>query len=165
VPGILKTDFVNVDAERLVTFGIGAVLLAVMTFLIEGTKIGQQMLLFAQDSEGAALQGIDIPRTGRDGDHNRLPRRRRLPAPSMATMFQMKPLHGRQHSSEGHSGRCPKRHRQHRGILAGGLIIGFMNAVFPVFIEASVGPGLLPILIVIGILSSAAKGLFGYELF
>lgn len=50
------------------------------------------------------------------------------------------------------------------GILAGGLIMGLLNAFLPVLTDASIGE-LITILIVILILLIRPKGLFGYELF
>jgi branched-subunit amino acid ABC-type transport system permease component len=50
------------------------------------------------------------------------------------------------------------------GILAGGLIIGMMNAFFPVLLDASMGE-VITIFIIMVILLVRPKGLFGYELF
>lgn len=61
-PGIVDLGKISFTLERLVTFIIGGVLLAVMIWFIRNTKQGQQMQAISQDIEGAALQGIDIHR-------------------------------------------------------------------------------------------------------
>jgi branched-chain amino acid transport system permease protein len=50
------------------------------------------------------------------------------------------------------------------GIMAGGLIMGFLNAFLPVLTQAAIGDT-ITILIVVMILLIRPKGLFGYELF
>jgi branched-chain amino acid transport system permease protein len=163
VPGIIRTAYVSVDAERLITFVIGGALLAVMTYLIEGTKIGQQMLAVAQDAEGAALQGIDISRTAATATVIACATAA-LAGSFMATMFQMNPFMGDNILLKAIQVVVLSGIGSIGGILAGGLIIGCLNAVLPVFIDASLGQ-LITILIVIVILLVRPKGLFGYELF
>jgi branched-chain amino acid transport system permease protein len=62
VPGMFKAYGVAVSMERLLTAAIGAGLLLALILFIRKTKIGQQMLAVAQNAEGAALQGIRIHR-------------------------------------------------------------------------------------------------------
>jgi branched-chain amino acid transport system permease protein len=60
--GLLTAGPLSVSAERLVTFLISAALLAVIVWLINRTKLGQQIQAIAQNREGASLQGININR-------------------------------------------------------------------------------------------------------
>ena len=62
VPGMFKAGGVAVSMERLITATIGVGLLFLLILFVRLTKTGQQMLAVAQDSEGAALQGIRIHR-------------------------------------------------------------------------------------------------------
>jgi branched-chain amino acid transport system permease protein len=62
VEGILRIGLASVSYGRIVTFAIGAVLLAAITWFVNRTKWGQQMQAIAQDMEGASLQGISIHR-------------------------------------------------------------------------------------------------------
>jgi len=62
VPGILRTGFISISAEKLVTVMMGGSLLAAMVWFIRRTKLGQQMQAISQDVEGAALQGISVHR-------------------------------------------------------------------------------------------------------
>jgi branched-chain amino acid transport system permease protein len=149
-----------VDAERILTFGIGAVLLMTLTYLIEMTKIGQQMLAVAQDAEGAALQGIDAHRVSATATVIACATAA-LAGSLMATIVSMNPFMGDNIllkaiqvvvlSGIGST-----------GILAGGLLR--MLNFLPVLTQASISE-LITILIVILILLVRPKGLFGYELF
>jgi branched-chain amino acid transport system permease protein len=163
VPGIFKAGFISVDAERILTFGIGAVLLASMTYLIQKTKIGQQMLAVAQDAEGAALQGIDTHRTAATATVIACATAA-LSGSLMATIFSMNPFMGDNILLKAIQVVILSGIGSLGGILAGGLIMGLLNAFLPVFTDASIGE-LITILIVIMILLIRPKGLFGYELF
>lgn len=50
----------SVSNERLLTFGIGLVLLLITLYIVNRTALGRQMEAVAQDRLGAALMGIDI---------------------------------------------------------------------------------------------------------
>jgi branched-chain amino acid transport system permease protein len=163
VPGILRVGFISVDAERIFTFCIGAVLMASMTYLIQKTKIGQQMLAVAQDAEGAALQGIDTHRTAATATVIACATAA-LSGSLMATIFSMNPFMGDNILLKAIQVTILSGIGSIGGILAGGLIMGLLNAFLPVLTEASIGE-LITILIVILILLIRPKGLFGYELF
>jgi branched-chain amino acid transport system permease protein len=60
--GVLKAGIFSVSAERLVTFVIGGAILSLTVWFINKTKYGQQMQAVSQNTEGAALQGINIHR-------------------------------------------------------------------------------------------------------
>jgi branched-chain amino acid transport system permease protein len=62
IPGVLKAGLITVSYEKILTFGIGAVLLFLIIRLVNGTRVGQQMQAIAQNNEGAALQGISVNR-------------------------------------------------------------------------------------------------------
>ena len=163
LPGIFKAGFISVDTERILTFGIGAVLLGGLTFLIQKTRIGQQMLAVAQDAEGAALQGIDTHRIAATATVIACATAA-LSGSLMATIFSMNPFMGDNILLKAIQVVILSSIGSIRGVLAGGLIMGLLNAFLPVFMDASLGE-LITILIVILILLVRPKGLFGYELF
>jgi branched-chain amino acid transport system permease protein len=163
LPGILRVGFISVDAERVLTFCIGVVLMASMTYLIQKTQIGQQMLAVAQDAEGAALQGIDTHRTAAIATVIACATAA-LSGSLMATIFSMNPFMGDNILLKAIQVTILSGIGSIGGILAGGLIMGLLNAFLPVLTEASIGE-LITILIVILILLIRPKGLFGYELF
>ncbi len=163
VPGIFKAGAISIDNERVLAFVIGAVLLAALTFLIQKTKIGQQMLAVAQDAEGAALQGIDTHRIAATATVIACATAA-LSGSLMATIFSMNPFMGDNILLKAIQVVILSGIGSIGGVLVGGLIMGFLNAFLPVLINASVGE-VITILIVLGILLIRPKGLFGYELF
>jgi branched-chain amino acid transport system permease protein len=163
LPGILRTGFISVDTERILTFGIGAVLLASLTYMIQKTQIGQQMLAVAQDAEGAALQGIDTHRISATATVIACATAA-LAGSLMATIFSMNPFMGDNILLKAIQVVILSGIGSIGGILAGGLIMGMLNAFLPVLTDASIAE-LITILIVILILLIRPKGLFGYELF
>ena len=62
IRGMLTIGTVNVSYERILTFVIGFALLGATIWFVQRTKWGQQMQAISQDLEGAALQGISVPR-------------------------------------------------------------------------------------------------------
>jgi branched-chain amino acid transport system permease protein len=60
--GVFRSGPISVSYERIVTFAIGAGLLLLIVWFVNGTKWGQQMRAISQNMEGASLQGIDIHR-------------------------------------------------------------------------------------------------------
>lgn len=163
MPGILRTGFISVDSERILTFGIGVILLVSLTYMIQKTQIGQQMLAVAQDAEGAALQGIDTHRISATATVIACATAA-LSGSLMATIFSMNPFMGDNILLKAIQVVILSGIGSIGGILAGGLIMGLLNAFLPVLTDASIGE-LITILIVILILLIRPKGLFGYELF
>ncbi len=163
VPGIFRSGAIAVDGERALTFLLGAVLLAVLTYLIQKTQIGQQMLAVAQDAEGAALQGIDTHRTAATATMIACATAA-LSGSLMATIFSLNPFMGDDILLKAIQAVILGGIGSIGGILAGGLIMGFLNAFLPVLTQAAIGD-VVTILIVMLILLIRPKGLFGYELF
>ena len=163
VPGIFKAGFISVDSERILAFGIGAVLLAGMTYLIQKTQLGQQMLAVAQDAEGAALQGIDTHRIAATATVIACATAA-LSGSLMATIFSMNPFMGDNILLKAIQVVILSGIGSIGGILVGGLIIGLLDAFLPVLADPAVGQ-VITILVVLLILLIRPKGLFGYELF
>lgn len=163
VPGIFRSGAIAVDGERALTFLLGAVLLAVLTYLIQKTQIGQQMLAVAQDAEGAALQGIDTHRTAATATMIACATAA-LSGSLMATIFSLNPFMGDDILLKAIQAVILGGIGSIGGILAGELIMGFLNAFLPVLTQAAIGD-VVTILIVMLILLIRPKGLFGYELF
>ena len=163
MPGILKVGSIPIDNERILAFALGAVLLVSMIFLIQKTQIGQQMLAVAQDAEGAALQGIDTHRVAATATVIACATAA-LSGSLMATIFSMDPFMGDNILLKAIQVAILGGIGSITGILAGGLIMGFLDAFFPLLFQAAIGDT-ITILIVVMILLIRPKGLFGYELF
>jgi branched-chain amino acid transport system permease protein len=162
-PGALHLGVVSVAIDRMMALIIGVVLLTAMTFFIQKTRIGQQMLAVSQDREGAALQGINVNRTAAIATviacvlaalSGTLMSSLYYLSPFMGDSILMKAIEVVILSGIGSIG----------GILAGGVIIGFMDAILPVFMDSTLASA-ITIGVVILILLVRPKGLFGYELF
>lgn len=162
-PGNLTFGVVSVSKDRVMTLVISAILLTAMVLFIQKTKIGQQMLAVSQDREGAALQGINVNRTSAIAMviacvlatlSGSLMSSLYYLGPFMGDGILMKAIEVVILSGIGSVG----------GILAGGLIIGFTDAVLPVYTDPLIAQT-ITIGIIIIILLVRPKGLFGYELF
>ena len=163
VPGIITTRFGSIDAERLTVLLIGMVLLAAMFLFIQKSKLGQQMLAVAQNKEGAALQGINIHRTAAIATALACGMAA-LSGSLMSTLFSLSPFMGNNVLLKAIQVVILSGIGSVGGILAGGLIIGCMDAVLPVFMDSDIAQ-VITIGVVILILLIRPKGLFGYELF
>ena len=161
VPGILRAGAISLSAERLITFLIGALLLAALFFFIKRAKVGQQMLAVAQESEGAALQGIEIHRIsalacvmgcGLAAVAGSL----------MGAVFELSPFMGDYMLVKAIQLVILGRIGSIGGVLAGGLIVGTIDAVLPMFtsgaITQAVGLGIIIVLLFL-----RPQGLFGRE--
>lgn len=62
VTGSSHMGIVEISNQRLIIFGISAVLLAMTLWFAYRTRLGQQMLAISQNMQGAALQGINVHR-------------------------------------------------------------------------------------------------------
>jgi branched-chain amino acid transport system permease protein len=62
VPGSSQFGLISISNQRLIIFGISAILLLMTLWFAYRTRLGQQMLAISQNIEGAALQGISIHR-------------------------------------------------------------------------------------------------------
>jgi branched-chain amino acid transport system permease protein len=60
--GLFKFAGYSVNWDRILTFAIGVVVLALTTVFVNKTRWGQQMQAISQNMEGASLQGINIHR-------------------------------------------------------------------------------------------------------
>jgi len=161
-PGMLKFGVISVSWERVVTAAMGVGLLLGLTLFIRKTKTGQQMLAVSQDSEGAALQGIRIHRVsaialaigcalaavagsfmGAVFDLNS----------TMGDLMLVKAIQVVILSGIGSIG----------GVLVGGLIIGTLDSVLPLYTTPSITQT-IGLTIIIVLLLLRPQGLFGREM-
>lgn len=162
VEGILRFGHVSVSYERIVTFAIGAVLLGITIWFIKRTKWGQQMQAVSQDVEAAALQGINVNRISAFasalgcglaaiagclmGSYMGL-------GPFMGTFMLVKVLIVAILAGVGSIG----------GIFFAGLVLGVIDAVFPLFISGAASSA-VAVAVVIVILLIRPQGFFGHEM-
>jgi len=163
VEGIIKVRGVSISAERVVAFGIGAVLLFGMHIFIRKTKTGQQMLAIAQEPEGAALQGINV---------NRISALACLMSCSLAAVagsllgaiLSLSPFMGNNMLVKAIELVIISGIGSIGGLFFSGLLIGYLDAVLPLFTSGGVADT-ISLCVIICILLIRPRGLFGYELF
>jgi len=59
-PGLVNIGSISISVERLAVLGIGLVLILGLYLFITYSRVGRAMRAVAQDSEAAALQGVNI---------------------------------------------------------------------------------------------------------
>ena len=163
IPGSIKIGIVSLANDKAFTLGIGIVLLILLTLFIKKTKIGQQMLAVAQDREGAALQGINVNRTAAIATVLACILAT-LSGTMMSSLYYLGPFMGDDMLMKAIEVVILSGIGSFGGILAGGIIIGFMDAVLPVVINPLAAQA-ITIGVIILILLIRPKGLFGYDLF
>ncbi len=159
--GVLRAGLISVSYEKIVTFAVGAVLLAAIIWFVNRTRIGQQMQAIAQHRGGAVLQGIDIYRVSAIafalgsalaaiagcfmGAYLRL-------SPYMGDLMLVKVLIIFMLAGAGSIG----------GILIAGLVLGTLTAVLPVVVSGAASDAII-IAVVVVLLLFRPQGFFGYE--
>jgi branched-chain amino acid transport system permease protein len=161
VPGVLRAGAVTVSSDRVVTLILGGVLLFLLTLFIRKAKVGQQMLAVSQDSEGAVLQGIRIFRVSALA----LAMSCALAAVAgsfMGAIFDLKAFMGGPMLVKAIEVVVLSGVGSIGGILVGGLIIGAIDGVLPLFTGGAVSQvaGLVTIIV---LLLLKPQGLFGRE--
>jgi branched-chain amino acid transport system permease protein len=161
VPDILQYGYISVSWQKVITFAIGSVLLAVLILFIRKAKTGQQMLAISQDTVGAALQGIKIHRVSAFavsvgcalaavagsllGSILSL-------SPYMGDTMLVKSIEIVVLGGIGSIG----------GVLVAGFILGSIDAALPIFISGHATDAIALGLIIL-ILLFRPRGLFGHE--
>lgn len=163
IPGTLKIGMVSLAIDRVLTLGIGIVLLVLLTLLVKKTKIGQQMLAVAQDREGAVLQGINANRTAAIATAIACILAT-LSGSLMCSLYFLGPFMGDNMLMKAIEVVILSGIGSFGGILVGGLIIGFMDALLPLYMNPLAAQA-ITIGIIILILLIRPRGLFGNELF
>jgi branched-chain amino acid transport system permease protein len=159
--GVLKGGLASISHERIVTFAIGAVLLGLIVWFVNRTKLGQQMQAIAQHRLGASLQGINIFRISAlafalgcglaamagvlMGAYLRL-------SPYMGDLMLVRVLIIVMLAGVGSIS----------GVLIAGLILGTLYAVLPVLIPGATSDAVI-IAVVVILLLVRPQGFFGYE--
>ena len=162
VPGIIKIGAISQSAERLATFLIGGLLLLGLTLFIKKSKRGQQMLAVAQNPEGAALQGISI---------NRISALACVIGCGLAavagclagSILQLYPFVGNAMLVKSIQVVILSGIGSIGGVLAGGLIIGAIDTVLPMFTGGSMTQVVGGVIIIV-LLLIRPQGLFGHEM-
>jgi len=151
-----------ISNEKLLTFGIGLLLLLASLYMVNGTALGRQMEAVSQDRLGASLQGININRVSAVicaigcllaavagslmGAYQGL-------SPTMGDTMNLRILMLVMLAGAGSM----------NGILITGIVMGFLDSLFPVIIQGNASSA-AAIAIVVVLLLVRPKGFFGHEM-
>lgn len=160
--GLTKIAGTSVSNERLVTFGVGLVLLLIALYIVNYTALGRQMEAVSQDRLGAALQGININRVSAIvcaigialaavagcfmGAYLGL-------SSNMGDTMNLRILMLVMLAGAGSM----------NGILITGTVMGFLDTIFPLYFQGNAGSA-IPIAIIVVLLLIKPEGFFGHEL-
>ena len=152
----------SVSNERLLTFGIGLVLLLITLYIVNRTALGRQMEAVAQDLLGAALMGIDINKVSAVicaigcalaavagcfmGAYQGL-------SANMGDTMNLRILMLVMLAGAGSM----------NGIIITGAVMGFLDTICPLYFQGNAGSA-IPIAIVVILLLIKPKGFFGHEM-
>ncbi len=161
VNGVLRAGPVSISWEKIVTMGIGVVLLVLVMWFFNRTRMGQQMQAVAQNKVGAALQGISINRSSSIacalgcglaaiagclmGAYLNL-------GPYMGDFMLIKVLILVMLAGVGSLG----------GLVIGGLALAILDGVLPVIISGAASSA-IAVAIVVVLLLIRPQGFFGHE--
>lgn len=160
--GVLSFGNVSVSAERLTTFVIGTVLVIAVILFIKKSRTGLQMLAIAQDVEGAALQGINTDRISAvttalgcalAAVAGSLMGAVLSLSPFMGDLMLVKAIEIVVLGGIGSVG----------GVLAGGLVLGAIDATLPIYLSGYTAE-LVGLGLIIVFLLFRPRGLFGREM-
>ena len=160
--GTLRAGALSVSYQKIIMFAVAVVILAIVLFITNKTKLGREMKAVSQDRLGAALQGIPINRVagivcaigcgiatiagGLMGSYQSL-------SSSMGDTITLRILMLVMMAGAGSM----------NGIIVTGLIMGFLDAFFPVLLSGSMATT-VTLFVVIVILLIRPKGFFGHEM-
>ncbi len=159
--GIVHAGVVSVSYERIYTFAIGALVLIIITWLVNRTMWGQKMQAIAQNKTAAFLQGVNVNRISSlacalgcglaalagclMGAYLRL-------GPFLGDDMLVKALILVMLAGVG----------SFSGIFITGLILGVLNAILPMYLNGAISDAIAVILVVI-LLLFRPQGFFGRE--
>lgn len=161
VAGSSQFGPIAISNQRLIIFGISAVLLLMILWFAYRTRLGQQMLAISQNMEGAALQGINVHRVSAIASFVGCA----LAAVAgcfMGSFLYLTPFMGDYILVKVLILVMIAGIGSIKGILVAGLILGGLDAVLPILTSGATGDAIV-IMVVVVILLIKPRGFFGYE--
>jgi branched-chain amino acid transport system permease protein len=161
LPGIMTIGGIRLPWERMLAVWVGIILTVILFIFIRTTKTGQAMVAIAQDLDGAALQGMNVNRISAIA----MAIGCALAAVAgalMGAIFQIEPAMGGFAMEKGIAviilgglGSIP-------GAVVGGIIIGLIDGVVPIFASTTIAY-IIGFALIIVILIIRPRGLLGYD--
>jgi branched-chain amino acid transport system permease protein len=149
----------SISFERLIIIGISLLFVAGIFIMLQRTRIGQSMIAISQNRKGAALQGISVKRVSTFTLFVGCALAA-LAGGLMGAIFSLSPSMGSPALLKGIAviilgglGSIP-------GVVAGGLILGFVDSIVPLVASVEAGT-MVGFLIIILILIFRPQGIMG----
>lgn len=161
LPGIMTMGGIRLPWERMLAVWVGIILTVILFIFIRTTKTGQAMIAIAQDLDGAALQGINVNRISAIAMAIGCALAA-IAGALMGAIFQIEPAMGGFAMEKGIAviilgglGSIP-------GAVVGGIIIGLIDGVVPIFASTTIAY-IIGFALIIIILIIRPRGLLGYD--
>jgi branched-chain amino acid transport system permease protein len=160
--GVTTVAGITLSKERLITCVITVCFLLAVTFLIRKTTLGRQMLAVAQDGDAASLQGINVHQVAAVafGLSCALAA---VAGGLMGSIIMLNTYMGDAMLLRAITLVIIAGIGSLGGLFVSGLIVGFVDAVLPIFIGGS-GSEVVAFSFAILILLIRPQGLFGHEI-
>ena len=152
IPGILVVAGVRLAWDRVLSVGIGIVLVFSLFTFIQRTRVGQAMVAISQDPDAAALHGIDVNRISQLS----MAIGCALAAVAggmMGAIFQVEPFMGGFAMAKGIAVIILGGLGSIWGAVIGGLILGLIDGIVPLYANTTVATIIGFILIIFLIIS------------
>ena len=160
-PGIIKAGTFSFATDKLLTFVLGAALLAVLIWFTQRTRYGMQMQAISQNLEGASLQGISVHRIS--GIACAMACGMAAVAGClMGALFNLSAFMGGNMLVKALELVILGGIGSTTGIIFSGLLIGTIDAVVPLFSSGAMG-NVIGLAIIVVILLFRPRGFFGRE--
>ncbi len=162
IHGVTTIAGITLSKERLITCIIAVCLLLLVTFLIRKTALGRQMRAVAQDKDAAALQGINVHRIAAVafGLSSALAA---VAGGLMGSIIALNTYMGSAMLLRAVTLVIIAGMGSVGGLFVSGFIIGFIDAVLPIFIGGA-GSDVVALAFAMLILLVRPRGLFGQEI-
>jgi branched-chain amino acid transport system permease protein len=160
-PGTLKVSGISFATDKVLTFVIGGVLLAVSIWFTRRTKYGMQMQAISQNLEGASLQGISVHRVSAIACAMACGMAA-VAGCLMGALFNLSAFMGDNMLVKALELVILGGIGSTVGIIFSGLLIGTIDAVVPLYSSGAMGQ-VIGLAIIIVILLFRPQGFFGRE--
>lgn len=158
-PGVVSLLGATISLERLVIIGTCFVCVVAMIVALRSTRMGQAMMAVSQDMDGAALQGININRVAALTMFLGCALAA-LAGGLMGAIFNMSPSMGGPILMKGIAviilgglGSVP-------GVIIGSLILGFVDSIVPLVLNAQMA-SLVGFIVIVLVLLARPQGILG----
>jgi branched-chain amino acid transport system permease protein len=161
IPGVLVFWGVRLAWDRVLAVVVGVVLVSLLFLLIQRTKVGQAMVAISQDPEAASLQGIDANLISSLSMSIGCALAA-IAGGLMGAIFQVEPSMGGFAMAKGIAVIILGGLGSIWGAVIGGIILGLIDGIFPLWANTTVAT-MIGFILIIFILIIKPQGLLGHE--